>query len=700
MNTRIGTARLLAVSSLMLLVGAGLAQGGASTAAGPVESADLPVTRVVLFTSGIGYFEHAGTVTGTEELELDVSSEHMDDLLQSLVLQDFDGGSIRPVRYDARDPLQRILAGYSLDLSGAPTLAELLAQTRGERVHLEAGQSLDGTILSVERVAAPDEAPEIFLTVSTATGLQRVSLDEVRELRFERAELRQELEAALAAIARHRGTDDNTVRLRFAGDGSRRVRVGYVREMPVWKTSYRLVVDEKGAAELQGWAIFDNPTNIDLEEVSVSFVAGQPISFITSLYPPVYVARPRVSVSVAPTVVPPADAGGLAPTAPPVAQERFAPSEAEDAVGFMAEPEPAPRLSGVGVAAMAEGTRTGATFEYRVSEPVTIGRHESAMIPIVQQRVEAQLVSIYDPSVLAVHPLRGVRLVNDTGLHLAAGPVSVFGSGGFTGNARIGDIVPGESRLLSYAVDLDVEVQQTGSSEPERITAVTLRNGLIETTFRQRIVTTYRVESGEDQARFLIVEHPRRSGFEVVSPETAPVETREGYRFGVAIVGEDASEDEEPGDSAVPTHARCPAGAGCTLEVVMERTDLRRLAISNVTTDQLAFYLENVELTEEDRAVLAQILELYRQIGEVDRSISERQARLDAIHREQSRIRQNMAELERNSSLYRRYLSDLETQENELDSLQLNIEELRDQRLELQRDLDSLIGALAPNSTR
>jgi hypothetical protein len=470
----------------------------------PVGRAELPVSRVVLFTSGIGYFEHSGTVEGTAELELPVAAEQMDDLLQSLVLQDFDGGSVQPVRYASRDPLGRILASYSLDLSRDPTLAELLAQARGESVLVVTSEPIRGTIVNVEHIQPPEEEQRTYLTLATADGLQRLLLGDVRRIRFERSELQEELEAALAALAEYRGSDESRVVLRFSGNGTRRVSVGYVREMPVWKTSYRLVLEEDIKALLQGWAIFDNPTSLDLNEVEVSFVAGQPISFISSLFEPVYLERPRVGLSLAPGVVPPAYAGEAAPR--PAARPAGMEMMDSAAVSTPAFRE-ALRAGGAGVTAMAEGARTGATFVYTVSEPVTISRHQSAMIPILQQEVEAPLLSLFDPSVLPRNPLSGVRLSNGTGLHLAAGPMSVFDQGGFAGNSRIADVVPGDSRLLTFAVDLELEVDRGSSSEPEEVTAVTIRNGVLETVSRQRVRSEYRVSPrGDlDAGRFLVI---------------------------------------------------------------------------------------------------------------------------------------------------------------------------------------------------
>src|SRR5690554_718341 len=138
-----------ALLPLLLLALAAAPLAARATAQAAPAAAELPVTRVVLFTSGVAYFEHTGTVSGDSRLELNVGEEHMDDLLQSLVLQDFGGGSIMPVTYDSSDPLERILASYPLDLSNDPTLAQLLSQARGERVRLVAGSEVVGTIVNV-----------------------------------------------------------------------------------------------------------------------------------------------------------------------------------------------------------------------------------------------------------------------------------------------------------------------------------------------------------------------------------------------------------------------------------------------------------------------------------------------------------------------------------------------------------------------
>lgn len=676
--------RFASLLAALVLSAAASAQSGGDGA--EPTPADLPVTRLVATTSGLATFEHEGTVTGSQELVLSVPEAAMDDLLQSLVLQDLDGGSIRPVRYAARDALGRVLASYAFDLREAPGLAELLAQARGEELIIDGPSELRGTLLSVERVDEPDEAPAWFLTLVHDRGLTRFPLADVRSVRFEDEALQDELNAALAALARERGADVGQLRIRFEGVGERRVRVAYVREMPIWKTSYRLVVADDGSAELQGWAILDNPTDMDLTDVQVTFLAGQPISFVTELFGPVYVDRPRVSVETGPQIVPEADAGALDAAQ---AEASFAPSAARaaDGVAMMAAPAAAPELRGAGVEAAATGQRTASAYAYRVDDPVTVGRHASAMVPIVQATLPARRLTVVEPGLANGAPLRAVRIENDSGALLAAGTVTLYDEAGFAGNARLADLAPGGERLLRYAGDLGVRVGSEQEATPEQVVSVRIDGGLLQSEVRRRAITRYRVARDDDEARLLVIEHPAPDGWTVASPGPDPVRTEDAWRFGVALG--DVADDE-----TLPVQLHCDGEETCVLEVVLERTESQTTQITNLSADRIAVLLQNVELDPADREALGRIAELQRRVSQLDAAIADQQQRRDDIHREQDRIRENMRVLDRNANLYRRYLSDLEAQEDELDVVLTAIEGFRSERAETTTRLNDAIRAL------
>ena len=639
-------------------------------------SARLPISRLTLFTTGVGFFEHDGVVDGDGELELTVPVEHMDDLLQSLVVRDLGGGQAEAVRYASRDPLARVLKSYAFDLSAAPSLADVLRQARGEpvRVVFGAGEVVAGLVVGVEDEEAVDAGTvsrRVWLTVVGDAGLRRVDLASITGLVLTRPETRAELDAALAAIVRYRGTKGVPVWLRFRGEGERPVRVGYLRAMPVWKTSYRLAVGA-GEGDLQGWAIFDNPTDLDLEDVRVTFVAGRPASFVTELFDPAWVERARVAGTDHRSFVPPRDRGALpaaprgrmlaSPMAMGAALAYGPPGDADDDFEAEAPPESNAMFGEADVHVAAEGVAGVATFAYRVDEPVSVGRHESGMVPIVQAKVPAHALSLYDGRAEHEHPFRAVRMVNGTGAFLAAGPVAVFDGGGFTGMARIGDVPAGEERLLSYAVDVDVRVERSSSAE-ERFVSLRLEGGSLVHEARSVRTTSYRITTRPGIRRFVVVEHEATYGHDLEPPATAPARTPGGYRFGV-LLGADLAGVEDDVDPGVPVQLRVADGDGGVLEVVENRLDARFVAFARLGLREAEGWLRQPDLARHVRTALERFVRIAREVERLDEGIAAAEAARKTVERSQERVRQNMAVIERNAPLYARYVKDLSNQED------------------------------------
>src|SRR4051812_17500606 len=116
----------------------------------------LPLTEVVLYTSGVGYFERDGQVEGSTQVELRFKTEDINDLLKSLVVQDFEGGQVATVTYGSRDPIDKALKSFGIDLTTNPGLGALLGQVRGERVEVAMpGAVVVGTVLGVETRKKP-----------------------------------------------------------------------------------------------------------------------------------------------------------------------------------------------------------------------------------------------------------------------------------------------------------------------------------------------------------------------------------------------------------------------------------------------------------------------------------------------------------------------------------------------------------------
>lgn len=265
----------------------------------------LPVTQVVLFSSGVGYFQREGHIEGTSRIDLTFPVQDINDLLRSMVLQDLGGGHVSAVSYDSHDPIDRTLKSFAVNLTGNPSQAQLLNQARGEKVEVVLQQSaptqpgtMTGTIIGVEKQRQPvgkDAAVEVeLMNLWCAEGLRSVKLADVQRVRFLNPTMDSEMKRALEVLALSHDTQKKAVSLNFAGVGKRPVKVGYVVENPIWKTSYRLVLDKKGKPFLQGWAVVENPTDEDWKDVRMALISGRPISFQMDLYQPLYVPRPMV----------------------------------------------------------------------------------------------------------------------------------------------------------------------------------------------------------------------------------------------------------------------------------------------------------------------------------------------------------------------------------------------------------------------
>ena len=234
----------------------------------------LPLSKVVLYSSGVGYFEHDGTVQGHGHVDLRFTVDQINDVLKSLVVQDAGGGRISAVSYGSRDPIMKTLGSFGMNLTGNPTLGQLLDQIRGEPLEVATPNPLKGTLIGVEKKqqAAQEEGRHPIITVEylnllTEEGLRSIPLAQVQRIQLLNPQLHAELQQALSVLATAHDANKRTVSILFEGEGNRTVRVAYITEAPIWKTSYRLMLDDTHEPFLQGWAIVENSTETDWPQI-------------------------------------------------------------------------------------------------------------------------------------------------------------------------------------------------------------------------------------------------------------------------------------------------------------------------------------------------------------------------------------------------------------------------------------------------
>ncbi|HKB04903.1 MAG TPA: DUF4139 domain-containing protein, partial [Gemmataceae bacterium] len=323
----------------------------------PAQPADLkpavslPITQVILFNSGVGHFTRVGEVEGEARVDLSFPEHEVNDLIKSMTLRDLSpNGRVAAVTYDSHDPIDRTLASFAINLNNSPPLAQILTQARGEQVEVTlvstASQpgNLVGKIIGVEQQQVPskDGPPGTVsvLNLWCADGVRAVKLGEVQRLRFANPLIENELRRALETLALSHDAQKKAVSLHFAGEGRRKVEVGYVIENPIWKTSYRLVLGDQDKRFLQGWAVVENPTDEDWAKVTMALVSGRPISFKMDLYNPLYVGRPTIEPELFASLRPPTYGGAMKKAAEAARAGRAGESKDEAAQDLQREDKP------------------------------------------------------------------------------------------------------------------------------------------------------------------------------------------------------------------------------------------------------------------------------------------------------------------------------------------------------------------------
>jgi hypothetical protein len=670
----------------------------AKLAEGARQAAALPIKSLTLYRSGVGYFERRGMVDAGETVQLRFKTEQINDMLKSMVILD-QQQALQSVAYGSKEPLERRLASFGVNIADNPSMSELLNRLRGSAVKIVTDEGeLSGTIVNVEsrptvlttsgaQGATQNVANLPWISLLTGKGVQSVNLTKARGFELLDAALAGELNKALSALAEHRAERVKAVDVTFGGTGARPVVVAYIHEMPVWKTSYRLVLPDaaekkgdkdKGQPTIQGWAIVENTTDEDWENVQLSLVAGRPVSFQMDLYEPLFVFRPEIPVPQVPGVMPRMYAEGgnfeLRKSLRDAAGRPMAPAAAEPSPGSprvaggsrgRAE-SGAPDSMGQGLAARspsladmsdyspsaaAQGGEVGEVFQYQMKTPVSLERQRSAMLPILSSAIDGRRVSIFNAADGSEHPMRGVEIKNSTGLQLMPGPISVFDGAAYAGDAQIGHVTLGDKRLLAYSVDLDVKALPKEDST-STVRKVRIVNGSIEQTIKQQHKVSYAfMNKDEKRNRTIIVEQRKMEGWDLVTPKKAMEETEGLYRFEVEL---DAKESGK-------------------IDVVQERTDQQYFAVTGYDVGTLIAFSKDgkasakvVEAVQKAAAMQAALNDTKRRIDQLD---SER----SGIDQDQNRIRQNMGTVARDTELYKRYATKLNEQETRL-------EEIREQR--------------------
>ncbi|AUX44188.1 hypothetical protein SOCE26_056520 [Sorangium cellulosum] len=636
-----------------------------STAAAPAADAPesvregtaagaLALRRIVLSTGGVGYFEHEARVRGDAELRLEVRLDQVDDVLKSIVVYD-DRGAAGSVTLPGREPLRDLFRELPFDEGALESEAALLNALRGAEVRTSGpGGVVAGRIVAVTaaEAALPGGGSERRhrLALMSDGALKQVVLEELAGVELAEARLEEQVGAALRGLSRQRERNRRELVVHTAsaaGEDERVVRVAYVVEVPLWKTTYRLTLPEAPHGKtgaLAGWAVVENQSGSDWRDVDFTLVSGNPVTFRQALYELYYVPRPEVPVDVADRVLPRLDEGASGLTARTARRVHLA--EARDAAPVASAP--ASFAAGAFAAGAPEAEESTTQVVFHFPAPISLASGHTALLPIVGREIPAERLWLYQPETSARSPLAAVRLRNDGGESLPPGAITVYerserGEVAHAGDARLAPLPPGESRIVSFAVDRKVRIDREERSE-EALSRARIEGGVLEIVRTARRVTVYTIAGAAREPRVVLIEHPRLDGWELAAPREGVETTSDRYRIRREVA----------------------AGETARLEVALERPVSHTIALADLSAEQIGVYLSSREIPEALRAAFARLAELRAAAQDRQRALAGLESTLADLRGEQERVRENLKVVPAGSALATRYLEALSAQEDRI----------------------------------
>ena len=655
----------------------------------PAMATDLTLKRVALSSGGVGYLEYAAAVEGDATLTLDLPLDQIDDALKSLVVYD-SGGTAGEITLPGREPLTQSFADLPFDQAALASPAALLNALQGSEIRISGDKPFAGRLLHADDVTLRDTDGatnmRLRLSLMTGDGLQQTTIRDLDAVEFVDPTLQTQVTTGLARIAAYRAQGRRQLTVTVHGTGPRTVRVGYVVAMPLWKATYRLVLPaDVGAttARLQGWAVLENFSGQPWNDVELTLLSGNPVTFRQALYESYYVPRPAVPVEAGNHVLPPpdtgtfAEAGGateggprgaalksfernpVAAAAPPPLPMQAAPMSA-----------PAPPPADITPASAVEQSTQ---ISFSLTEKVSVAAGQSLVVPLIEHDLPVRQVDLYRPATEPNHPLAAIELTNAAATGLPPGVLTLYQTGErgseYLGDARLAAFPAGEKRLLSYAVDNKVSIEQHTDFQPSIVKA-TIAEGVMHLTRLQRRTTAYRVSSSTPP-QALVIEQTRLGGWNLTAPDNAE-RTANAYRIPAML----------------------DAKGNGTTTVVEEQPVQDEVRLVDLGDEQLAVYVGGKQLDPKVHEALAGVAERRQ-------TVSRQQADLDRLNQERAkltedeeRLRSNYAVMKDDPATRKRALDKLNAAETAIDTNAAAIASANSALATAQSDLAAYINGL------
>lgn len=681
----------------------------------PATADTLPLKRVAISTSGLALFEHQGTVNGTAQIQVPVRLDAVDDVLKSLVVMD-SAGQFGGVSLPGREPLSQSFRDLPFSREDLNSPVSLMNALQGAEVEISGATVIRGRLMNVmPEETILDDGQTITrhrVSVMTAEGMKTAVLENLNNVRFTEKSVQDQIDRALQAVYTNRIRDQRELSVTLKGTESRSVGLTYVQAAPLWKSAYRLVMPEgSDKAFLQGWAILENTTGIDWDNVDVTILSGAPVTYRQSLYESYYLSRPELPVKVMDRVLPRVDSGTMGTVAEAdgyaddkemlrerraeasmmkksvmgnaMAADSVVPIEESVAYGGAAGspmPSAAPMEMAQATMAVAQDAATQMVFTF--PEPVTLVAGNSLMVPFVSREIPAERVWLYQPETSQGHPLAAIEMDNNGETGLPPGILTLYEQAGaqkatlHVGDAEMPMVPKSESRFISYALDTKTKIDQQ-SQEDRKLGLLTISKGMLNQKVLWRNTTKYTIKAPAEEDRTIVIEHPRRPGWDLVKPEgldAEPEVTDTHYRAKVTV---------KKGESA-------------TIPLILQRDDTEVVSLIGIQPYDLETRITVMgkDIKPDVKKALEKIRDLQSAVYSVENELAQLEQQRQQIYNDQQRLRENLKTVATNNDLGKRYLKELNDQEDALARLKKEQEQLQQRRSSAQRALSDYVSQL------
>ncbi len=627
---------------------------------------DLNLKRVMLSSGGVGYFEYSADVDGDDALGLDVPLAQVDDILKSLVVFDSAGG-VAGVELPGRDNTVQAFGDAPFGPEALDSPAAYLNALRGTEITVQGPRPMQGRIVRAEPVSETTDkvtTQRTRVTLLGPDGMRQFVLEDADTVQVTDTALRARIEHALESMRRDASQTTRRLTVRIKGKSKRTVSVGYVAGAPLWKATYRIMLPANSpTARLQGWATLENQSGADWKGVMLTLQYGNPVTFRQSLYRSYFVQRPEVPIEILGRVLPDIDTrardavqGAMPPSPPPAPAPMPATRAFSKASGatvmqpIVAEMAPP--------AETAEATESAEETTFALTQPVDLAAGHSANVPIVDREFPAPRIGLVP--FMQTHPLAAVRLKNDGAQSLPAGVLTIYDSTGatsFAGDARLGGLPAGESRLLSFARDLRTTIETKQSAQTGTVISFSVADGVLTYTERNRQVITITITAPAKETRELLLEIPKSGPDQTLTFEDGKTKVTEqtATAFRVAL--------------------SLAAGETRTLIAWLDQPEQQSVELVDGDDAVLQSIVSADKLNAPARAALTRILDLRRDEARKQAEVEKQQKLQDAVQADEERIRKNLGSVNSSDPLRARLTKALDADETRIEQLRKAIDD-------------------------